>query len=63
MSLIEIIILIISIVCFFEWDELRRNNVRNDENKYFVIGVLLIIAFLILIYVTHSTIGDTSIDD
>lgn len=63
MSLVEIIIIIIAIVCFFEWDELRHNNIRNDENKYFVIGVLLMLAFFILLYITHTTINDVPVDE
>lgn len=54
MGIIEIVTLIVAIVCFFEWDELRRNNIRNDEKKFFIMGVLLLITFFVLLYVGHD---------
>jgi len=55
MSIIEIIVLLVSIVCFFEWNELRNNKIKNDEKQYFVIGVLLIVLFILLLYMGHDT--------
>ena len=55
MSIIEIIVLLVSIVCFFGWNELRNNKIKNDEKQYFVIGVLLIVLFILLLYMGHDT--------
>jgi len=55
MSLIEIVILIVSVVCFFEWKELKSNNIRHDEMKFFIIGILFLILFLMLIYIDNQT--------
>ena len=54
MDIIEIVILIISVVCFFEWHELNKNSVRHDEKKFFVIGVIMLIIFFILIYMGQT---------
>jgi len=51
MFLIKIIILVVSCVCMFEYNELKKNNIRHDENKYFVIAVILLIVFLIISFI------------
>lgn len=51
MILIKIVILVVAYVCMFEYNELKRNNIRHDENKYFVIAVILLIIFLIIYFI------------
>lgn len=46
MELIRIVILIIAFICFYEWDHLKRNNVRHDEHKYLVMAIFAIIALI-----------------
>ena len=57
MFLIKIIILVVAFVCMFEYNELKRNNIRHDENKYFVIAVILLIIFLIISFIESEDLN------
>ena len=46
MELMQIILVIMVGVCFFEYDHLSSNNIRHDEKKYLVIGIVLLVALL-----------------
>lgn len=56
MLLVKIIILIVVFVCMFEWHELKNNNIRHDEHKYFVIAIILLAVFLIIMFIESEDV-------
>jgi hypothetical protein len=47
MELIQAVLLLCIAVCFFEWDHLRRNNVRHDEHKYLYFAIVLTLILVV----------------
>jgi hypothetical protein len=46
MNYIDIILIIIGAICYLQYDELNRNNIRGDETKYAVLLFIVILALL-----------------
>lgn len=49
MELIRIILLIMAVVCFYEYKELKNNNIRHDE-LYFLCGGVILSAILLMTF-------------
>ena len=55
MELFQIVILIIAIACFFEYDHLKKNTIRFDELYFFYGGIILLaILFFTLFFETED---------
>jgi len=50
MDLIIIVLGIIAMVCFYEYNHLSKNNIRHDERIYLILGVAFVILMCVLIY-------------
>jgi hypothetical protein len=50
MELIQAVLLLCIAVCLFEWDHLRRNNVRYDEHKYLYFAIVLILILIVTLF-------------
>lgn len=46
MHLIQIVMIIVIAVCFYEYEHLRHNKIKGDEDKFMYIGLLLVAALL-----------------
>lgn len=54
MELIQVMLFIMMMACFYEWHHLSRNTIRHDEVKYFVIAVILLIALVYTFFIGGS---------
>lgn len=51
MILIQIVLGIVATVCFFEYNHLRKNNIRHDEQWFLYFGIILVIALIFTFFI------------
>ena len=55
MELVQIVLLIVIVGCFYEWNHLRQNTIKNDELWFFYFGVILtVILFITFFFETND---------
>ncbi len=50
MELLQIVLMLIALVCFLEWNHLKKNNIRHDELYFLYAGIILIIILIVTLF-------------
>ena len=50
MHLIQIVLVLVIFVCFYEYEHLRHNKIKDDELKYLYIGLITVSALLVTLF-------------